>query len=114
MKFCHWLRDYFQDIEATIASKNPDFRLTSLAVWEDIISPPVVPKCFQDDLSADVLVAAEKAAESKFHEVKIRLASDCEAMTRFNAEQKRIESKMHVAKVMHEKTQMEAGKKKLG
>lgn len=114
MKFCHWLRDYFPDIEATIASKNPDFRLTSLAVWEDIISPPVVPKCFQDDLSADVLVAAEKAAESKFHEVKIRLASDCEAMTRFNAEKKRIESKMHVAKVMHEKTQMEAGKKKLG
>ena len=98
------------DIEAVVASKNPAFRLSSLSIWEDIIQPPSIPKVLEESAGADVLEAQEKALDSKFHEVKIRLAADCEAMTKFNAEKKKVISKTHVAKVMHEKTQNETGR----
>lgn len=94
-----------------VASKNPAFRLSSLSVWEDIIQPPSLPKLLEDGASADVLAAQEKALDSKFNEVKILLAADCESMSKFNAEKKKVVSKTHVAKVMHEKTQNETGKK---
>jgi len=109
----HSLRDYFTDIEAVVASKNPAFRLSSLSVWEDIIQPPSIPKVLEEGASADLLAAQEKALDSKFNEVKILLAADCEVMSKFNAEKKKVVSKTHVAKVMHEKTQNETGRKLL-
>ena len=101
------------DIEAVISSKNPGFRLSTLAVWEDIIAPPTLPKILEDTSGADVLEVAEKALDAKFQEVRIKLAADCEAMSKFNSEQRKFQSKSHVAKVMHEKTQNETGKKLL-
>lgn len=106
-------RDYVVDIEAVIASKNPAFRLSSLSVWEDIISPPTLPKVLEDTSGADILEVTQKALDAKFHEVKIKLAADCETMSKFNSEQRKFQSKNHVAKVMHEKTQNETGKQLL-
>eukprot|EP00435_Cladocopium_sp_Y103_P016617 s2160_g4.t1 len=59
---------------------------------------------------ADVLAAQEQASASRFNEVKVRLAADCQAMNQFNVEKNKVAGKQHVAKVMHEKTQLAAGK----
>eukprot|EP00438_Fugacium_kawagutii_P036575 Skav211972 [mRNA] locus=scaffold1330:1253:3988:+ [translate_table: standard] len=65
------------------------------AIWVDIVEPPTLPPCLQGDESADVLVAQEQAAESKFKEIKVKLAADCQAMTNFNLEKsKRLEDKL--------------------
>eukprot|EP00438_Fugacium_kawagutii_P006400 Skav224253 [mRNA] locus=scaffold2636:43241:44084:+ [translate_table: standard] len=106
-------KDYFQDIEALVASKNPQFRLESLSVWMDLIAPPALPTCLQADANVDALAAQEQAAQSKFAEVKIRLAADCQAMHSYNQEVEKSAGKLHVAKVLHEKTQLEKGKQPL-
>ena len=103
------LRDYFSDVEACITSKNVDFRLASLTVWQDIVQPPALPSCLCED-NADALAAQEQAAASRFHEVKIKLANDCAAMANYNAEKSKTASKLHVLKVLHEKAQLAAGK----
>lgn len=115
MRFVDQLRDYFSDVEAVVASKNPSFRLSSLTVWADLIETPALPSCLQpgDDSSAEVLAAQEQASASRFHEVKIKLSADCQAMQVWNAEKAKISSKHHVAKVLHEKAQIETGKKLL-
>ena len=106
-------RDYFSDVEAYVANKYSSFRLSSLSVWEDIVQPPVLPACLQADDSADALAAQEQAAASRFHEVKIKLANDCQAMANYNAEKNKVASKLHVLKVLHEKAQLAAGKQRL-
>ena len=106
----HHLRDYFQEIEAAVAFKSPQFRVESLSIWMDIVSPPAVPSSLQQESGADVLAAQEQASASRFNEVKVRLASDCQAMNQFNVEKNKVAGKQHVAKVMHEKTQLAAGK----
>ena len=107
-------RDYFQDVEAAVATKSSAFRLSSLAIWADLIEPPSLPPLLQGDEGNDVLLAQEQAADAKFKEVKVKLASDCQAMTNFNLEKSKVESKSHVLKVLHEKKQSEIGKKFLG
>eukprot|EP00435_Cladocopium_sp_Y103_P036922 s204_g9.t1 len=104
-------RDYFTDVEAVVASKNPAFQLRSLIVWSDLVEPPVLPTCLQGDESVDVVAAAEQAASSKFAELKVKLAADCQAMNAFNAQKTQVAGKQHVAKVLHEKSQIETGKK---
>ncbi|CAK9088579.1 Uncharacterized protein SCF082_LOCUS41831 [Durusdinium trenchii] len=104
-------KDYFQDIEAVIASRNPQFRVQSLVVWQDIVEPPALPTVLQGDESADLIAAQELASASKFNEVHIKLTADCLAMSRFNAEKAKLSSKRHVAKVLHEKNQLATGKK---
>lgn len=111
MSSCLQLRDYFQDVEAVVASKNPAFQLRSLIVWTDLVEPPVLPTCLQGDESLDVAAAAEQAASSKFAELKVKLAADCQAMNAFNAEKTQVTGKQHVAKVLHEKSQNETGNK---
>lgn len=96
-----------------MATKSTAFRLSSLAIWIDIIEPPSLPQCLQGDESADVLDAQEQASESKFKEIKVKLAADCQAMTNYNLEKSKVESKSHVLKVLHEKKQNEIGKKML-
>lgn len=96
-----------------MANKYSSFRLSSLSVWEDIVQPPVLPACLQADDSADALAAQEQAAASRFHEVKIKLANDCQAMANYNAEKNKVASKLHVLKVLHEKAQLAAGKQRL-
>lgn len=109
------LRDYWADVEACITSKNPSFRLTSLTVWEDIVEPPSVPMALQmEDSSADALAAQEQALASRFHEIKIKLANDCAAMVAFKQTKGKHASKLHVMKVLHEKSQLASGKKLLG
>jgi len=107
------LRDYWADVEACIASKNPSFRLTSLTVWEDIIEPPVLPASLRPDDSADVLAAQEQALASRFNEIKIKLAGDCAAMAEYNQNKSKLASKLHVLKVLHEKAQLASGRKQL-
>ena len=108
------LRDYFQDVEAAVAARNESFHLASLTIWSDIVEPPVMPTILHGDESADVLAAQEKASESKFQEVKVKLAADCQAMANYNLEKSKAASKGHVLKVLHEKKQNEIGKKFLG
>ena len=93
-----------------MAAKNESFRLSSLTIWSDIIEPPTVPAILHGNESADVLAAQEKASESKFQEVKVKLAADCEAMANYNLEKSKAASKSHVLKVLHEKKQNEVGK----
>ncbi|CAK9008793.1 Uncharacterized protein SCF082_LOCUS10019 [Durusdinium trenchii] len=104
-------KDYFQDVEAVVASKNPAFQLKSLIVWTDLVEPPVLPSCLQGEESNDLLAAQEQAAASKFNEVKMKLAADCKAMNAFNSEKTQVAGKQHVAKVLHEKSQIETGAK---
>ena len=106
-------RDYFADIEAVTATKSPQFRVQSLAVWADIIAPPMIPTSLQGDAGADVLAAQEQATASKFSEVKLRLAADAHAMNQYNLELNKNAGKQHVAKVLHEKAQLATGKKSL-
>ena len=97
-----------------MASRNPAFRLASLTVWSDIIEVPTLPQCLIGEESADVLAAQEQASASRFQEVKIKLAADCQAMNAWNADKAKVASKQHVTKVLHEKAQIEQGKKSLG
>ena len=85
------------------ASKSPQFRLQSLAIWADLVAPPSVPASLQGEQGADVLAAQEQATQARFSEVKVRLAADSQAMNRFNLEIERTAGKLHVAKVLHEK-----------
>lgn len=96
-----------------VASKNPAFQLKSLIVWTDLVEPPVLPSCLQGEESNDLLAAQEQAAASKFNEVKMKLAADCKAMNAFNSEKTQVAGKQHVAKVLHEKSQIETGAKLL-
>lgn len=110
---CLALRDYFSDIEAVTATKSPQFRVQSLAVWADIIAPPMIPTSLQGEAGADVLAAQEQATASKFNEVKVRLAADAQVMNQYNLELNKTAGKQHVARVLHEKTQLATGKKHL-
>ena len=85
----------------------------NLAVWNDIVQPPVLPTCLQADESADVMAAQEAALETKYQEIKVKLAADCAAMANYNIEKNRFQSKSHVQKVLHEKKQNEIGKQYL-
>ena len=96
-----------------MAFKSPQFRIESLAVWPDIIAPPAVPASLAGESGADVVAAQEQASASRFNEVKVRLAADCQAMNQYNQEKNKVNGKWHVAKVLHEKTQLAAGKKTL-
>ena len=71
------------------------------------------PTSLRGDAGADVLAAQEQATASKFSEVKIRLAADAHAMNQYNLELNKTAGKQHVAKVLHEKTQLATGKKSL-
>lgn len=94
-----------------IASKNPEFRVQSLTVWQDIVEPPSLPTVLQGDESADLLAAQEAASATKFNELQIRLTADCEAMNKYNADKQKAESRKHVQRVLHEKNQLAVGKK---
>ena len=97
-----------------MASRNASFRLSSLTVWADIIEVPSLPSCLAGDAdSADVLAAQEQASASRFAEVKCKLAADCGAMNAWNADRAKVASKQHVTRVLHEKAQIEQGKKYL-
>ena len=74
------------------------------------MEPPALPMELQGDESADLLQAQELAASSKFNEVQIKLTSDCQAMNAYLAEKSKLESRKHVAKVMHEKNQLAIGR----
>jgi hypothetical protein len=87
--------------------------MQSLAIWADIIEPPTIPAGLQAEAGADVLAAQEQAASAKFNDVKVRLAADSQAMNKYNVEVNKTAGKMHVAKVLHEKTQLATGKKTL-
>ena len=93
-----------------MAFKSSQFRVEALSIWADIVSPPTLPASLQQESGADVLAAQEQAALSRFNEVKVRLASDCQAMNQYNLEKNKVAGKQHVAKVLHEKTQLAAGK----
>ena len=97
-----------------MASRNPSFRLSSLTVWADLIEFQSLPACLAGDESADVLAAQEQASASRFAEVKCKLAADCQAMNAWNADKAKVASKQHVTRVLHEKAQLEQGKKFLG
>ena len=45
--------------------------------------------------------------------MKVRLAADAQAMNQYNLELNKTAGKQHVAKVLHEKTQLATGKKSL-
>ena len=96
-----------------MASKNPEFQLRSLIVWTDLVEPPKMPQVLQGDEPSDVLAAQEQAQASKFAEVKVKLAADCQSMNKFNTEKNQAVGKQHVAKVLHEKAQLQAGSKLL-
>ena len=73
----------------------------------------MLPASLQGEESVDVLAAQEQASAAKFAEIKVKLAADCKAMNAFNSEKSQVAGKQHVAKVLHQKAQNEAGAKLL-
>ena len=104
---CIELRDYIQDVEATIAAKNLEFRMQSLTAWQDIVGPPALPPALQE--SGDLVIAQEQASAAKFHEIQVKLRQDCEAMTRYHSEKLKVANSEHVQRVLHQKSQIAQG-----
>ena len=102
------LRDYFAEIEAAISAKLQTWQLQHLSLWTDFIEPPSVSVVIQD--TEDIVAMEDAAQAAKFREVKAKIAQDCAAMGRFNAQAAASAKRLHVVEVLHEKGQIQVGK----
>ena len=55
----------------------------------------------------------DEAQAAKFREVRTKLSQDISAMCSYNSSKEECTRRSHVVKVMHEKSQVEAGKELL-
>ncbi|CAJ1431217.1 unnamed protein product [Effrenium voratum] len=100
---------YFTDIEAAIVAKLDSWRVSHLAVWADYVEPKVPTITISD--SVDIGIAEDEAQAARFREVRAKLSSDMMAMAQWNARQEENRKRAHVISVLHEKSQVETGKK---
>ncbi|CAJ1440263.1 unnamed protein product [Effrenium voratum] len=82
-----------------------------LAVWADYVEPKVPTITISD--SVDIGIAEDEAQAARFREVRAKLSSDMMAMAQWNARQEENRKRAHVISVLHEKSQVETGKKLL-
>ena len=112
--FCyvsHCLRDYGQEVEAAVTAKLPTWKVQHLGLWADLIEPqashgPVVS-------ASELMELEDEAQAAKFREVRTKLSQDISAMCSYNSSKEECTRRSHVVKVMHEKSQVEAGKELL-
>ena len=83
--------------------------MSHLAVWADYVEPKVPTITISD--SVDIGIAEDEAQAARFREVRAKLSSDMMAMAQWNARQEENRKRAHV--IMHEKSQVETGKKLL-
>ena len=106
------LRDYYQEIEATITSKLSTWKLQHLGLWTDMVEPPSVP--IKVHSAAELMDIEDESQAAKFREIRAKLAQDCSAMNQHNTGVEECQRRSHVVKVMHEKSQMQIGKELFG
>ena len=70
--------DYFSDIEAFIATKPLTFKVSSLAVWDDLVTarPQGALSALMGDAPMSVELAEEAAAAASYTELEARLSAD--------------------------------------
>lgn len=85
--------------------------MSHLAVWADYVEPKVPTITISD--SVDIGIAEDEAQAARFREVRAKLSSDMMAMAQWNARQEENRKRAHVISVLHEKSQVETGKKLL-
>ena len=98
-------RDYFQEVEATVAGKVTTWQIQHLSLWGDYIEPKTSTPAIS---GADEVIALEdEATAARFREVKAKLAKDISAMTAYNNSVSASKKTAHVVSVMHEKAQQQ-------
>lgn len=103
-------RDYFHDYEAHLAIKSPDFQLTNLAVWQELVAPSLANTAtsmiFGKSGSAlNVEEAEEVALEAAYREVVARVAADEKDTLAYRIAKGQADSRKHVLMVQHHRQQ---------
>ena len=101
-------RDYWQEIEAAVASKLSTWKLQHLGIWTDIVEPPSAP--MQVHSATELMDIEEESQAAKFREVRAKLAQDVASMTQHLSGMEESKRRAHVVMVMHERSQMQIGK----
>ena len=105
-------RDYMQEIEASVVARLSTWKPQHLGIWVDIIEPPATPVKVAS--ASELMELEDEAQAARFREVRTKLAADVASMCEFNSAKEDASRRSHVVKVMHEKSQVEAGKEPLG
>lgn len=94
-----------------MSSKLGSWQIQHLSLWTDYVEAPAVPAVVPD---TEELAAMEDQAQAlRFREIKAKMAQDITNMMQFNAKAKENSKRLHVVSVMHEKSQLQAGKELL-
>eukprot|EP00435_Cladocopium_sp_Y103_P025441 s2160_g6.t1 len=96
---------------AAVTAKLPTWKVQHLGLWVDLVEPqasrgPAVS-------ASELMELEDEAQAAKFREVRMKLAQDTAAMCSYNSSKEECTRRSHVVKVMHEKSQVEAGKELL-
>lgn len=106
------MRDYWQEIEATVTSKLSTWKLQHLGIWADVVEPEAAPAA-KVHSAAELLEIEGECQAAKFREVRAKVAQDIADMTQYNSSLKESERRAHVVTVMHERGQVQIGKELL-
>ncbi|CAK9061163.1 Uncharacterized protein SCF082_LOCUS32081, partial [Durusdinium trenchii] len=101
-------KDYYSDIEAVVTSRLASWKVQHLGLWTDVVEPHAAPMSIPT--AADLMEIEDESQAAKFREIRAKVAQDVAAMTQYNASVQEHTRRLHVVKVMHEKSQVEAGK----
>lgn len=104
-------RDYYSDIEAVVTSRLASWKVQHLGLWTDVVEPHAAPMSIPT--AADLMEIEDESQAAKFREIRAKVAQDVAAMTQYNASVQEHTRRLHVVKVMREKSQVEAGKQLL-
>lgn len=97
------------EVEAAVTSKLSTWQIRHLSVWTDYVEVAPTPAHVPD---AEEVVALEDQTQAlRFREVKAKVAQDLAAMTQWNAKCQENTKRAHVVGVMHEKGQIQVGRK---
>eukprot|EP00435_Cladocopium_sp_Y103_P015413 s3816_g3.t1 len=101
-------QDYMSEVEAAVTAKLSTWKLQHLGLWCDLVEPPATP--VKVHTASELMELEEEAQAARFREVRAKLAQDTSSMCQFNSAKEEATRRSHVVKVMHEKSQLEAGK----
>eukprot|EP00438_Fugacium_kawagutii_P015689 Skav235312 [mRNA] locus=scaffold520:364384:369888:+ [translate_table: standard] len=104
-------RDYMAEIEAAVVAKLSTWKLQHLGIWVDLIEPPSTP--VKVATASELMELEDEAQSARFREVRTKLSADTAAMCEYNSAKEETRRRSHVVKVMHEKSQVEAGKEQV-
>ena len=97
------------EVEAAVTAKLPTWKLQHLGIWVDIIEP-AGPSNIKVVSASELMELEDEAQAAKFREVRTKLSQDVASMCSFNSAKEEATRRSHVVKVMHEKSQVIAGK----